>query len=312
MSYGTYALYCTSCRSLKQPDILKPKYNWKPAVNSSESLQALKKALDPELGKQLSDMEAEKNLEDNIVNLVNIPGGMWDDEKQTYRKKSGVYCIGTGLKITTDGWIVTANHNLRRYLNFWRMGNGTNTINENEDLLSNRKNNLAIYTQDSTLHDIETSFLYGNQSLDVAVIRAAILEPPSPIPFRIVREDLKVEDKVRILAMEFLELFHQYGEVIDVYRELDIKGKEKKEGVLKIYKAFSTNAYGAEGFSGGVFENLEKEFAGLCSFKTGEWAKGIGYIGGLQASNVIEVVREAAKQLEKGQNKGKPIVIIVP
>jgi S1-C subfamily serine protease len=132
--------------------------------------------------------------------------------------------------------------------------------------------------------------------LDIAVIKAVIPEKPEAIDFRLVRDELKVGDEIKVFCLKDQRLYNQYGRVISASRDSDVIDPT---GTVqsRTHDTFLTDAYATPGFSGGVFTTLRGEFAGLVLYMKKNGNDQIGYAGGAKARNVVNLVKRLAHEL---------------
>lgn len=157
-----------------------------------ESVLALSSLVENNENDGLSGQESENNMADNLVSVVGLnsihkplPNGSISMETKG---------VGTGLMLTTDGFVLTAYHNIQSYENDW------NRIRDSE--LSTTKNvqkwmermrwQYAIIDQNNESHPIDVTLWATAPALDIAIIKAVIFEKPEPIRFNMTAEDSQI------------------------------------------------------------------------------------------------------------------------
>ncbi|MBI4152020.1 trypsin-like serine protease, partial [Candidatus Woesearchaeota archaeon] len=136
-------------------------------TRSLESLLALRLSLAGDWDLTLSPAESRRNIRDNVVRLVDSKNGT----------------SGSGLRLTTDGYIVTAHHVFENWEEDW-----------NELLLTKPRRNIYrwqerigedYYVQvDETIsYPLDISFCHYFQLFDIGLLKARIPEKPKPIRY---------------------------------------------------------------------------------------------------------------------------------
>lgn len=264
-----------------------------------ESRLALNRVMEGNRNRDLTEQESEKNIADNLVVVAGFDGVNERRADGSVNMKGKE--IGTGLRLTTDGFILTAYHNIQAYEKDWRRINTENPAIEANihSWMEDMKMRYAVVDQQRNAYPIDTTFWATNPALDIALIKAVILEKPEPIDFRLVTGDLEVGDEIKLLGLRDQKQYNQYGKVISASRDTPIDYAETGELVSTTYDTFLTDAYGIPGFSGGVFTTLRGEFAGLALYIQRNGNGQIGHTGGAKARNIVNLVKESAYELNK-------------
>src|SRR3989344_1959486 len=264
-----------------------------------ESKLALKRVMEGNRNRDLTEQESERNIADNLV----VVAGFDEIDKRladgsVNMKTKGV---GTGLQLTTDGFILTAYHNIQAYEEDWRRINETNPATEANvhSWMEDMKMRYAVVDQQRNSYPIDTTFWTANPTLDIALIKAVILKKPKPIDFRIATEDLEVDDEVKLFGLREQRPYNKYGKVISASRDAPIRHAKTGKLVSTTYDTFLTDAYGTPGFSGGIFTTLHGEFAGLALYIQKNGNGQIGHAGGAKAKNIVKLFEESVKLVEE-------------
>jgi hypothetical protein len=264
-----------------------------------ESKLALNRVMEGNRNRNLTEQDSEKNIADNLVVVAGFDGvnEHLPDGSANMKSKGA----GTGLRLTTDGFILTAYHNIQAYEDDWRRIQEENppTQANIHRWMEDMKSQYVVVDQNRTAYPIDITCWAINPALDIAVIKAVILEKPEPVDFRLVTGDLQVGDEIKLLGLRNQRPYNQYGKVISASRDADINHPETGERQSTTYDTFLTDAYGTPGFSGGVFTSLRGEFAGLALYIQNNGNGQIGHAGGAKASNIVNLVKEFAYELNK-------------
>ena len=265
-----------------------------------ESRLALNKVMRGDKNRYLTKQESEKNIKDNLVVVAGFDGveEMLADGSINMKGKGA----GTGLRLTTDGFILTAYHNIQAYEDDWRRINKENPITNTNaySWMEDMKMRYAVVDRQKKTYPIDTTFWATDAALDIALIKAVILEKPEPIDFRITTENLEVDNKVKLLALKNQEQYVQHGKVISTSGNTQINDAKTEKPVSIIHDTFLTDAYGTPGFSGGPFVNSRGEFMGMILYilsKSDD--EQVGYAGGAKAENIVNFIKKSTYELNK-------------
>jgi len=211
------------------------------------------------------NLSAKKSLEEISANLVEV---------MVY--SNGKRSLGSGLMITTDGYVITAHHVIDGMI-----GNGGRVM---------------VRAQNGIIYPVNKENLWYNENTDIAVVKAT---KPSAYaePIRVkVDQDCKLQrgDEIRILGFRDGQKYNTMGMVTNPnYTWI-------QEGGNVIYDLFLTDARGKEGQSGGVIANGNGELIGFVVCSLRKEGEDIGIIGGAKISNALNYINQiAAKKSAK-------------
>ncbi len=184
--------------------------------------------------------------------------------------------LGSGLMITSDGYIVTAHHVV-------------------DEMIRNERK-ARVRMQNGLLYNVSRENVWFNKSTDIAVIKAA--KPSSyPKPIRVkVDQDCKLKrgDEVRILGFRDGQKYNTMGSITNpslVWRQ---------DGGNVVSDLFQTDARGKPGQSGGVIANGDGELIGIVVYSATRTGEEIGVMGGAKLSNALAYINQiAAKKSAK-------------
>ena len=278
-----------------------------------ESVAALKKVVKRNRNTNLSKAELEENIANNLVAIVSV--------KNARKKRLGNGLVkydwrgvvsGTGLKLTTDGFILTAYHNIQPYENDWKKINKENypTKHNIYSLIEKMATSYIVIDQQKNAYAIDTTIWAANPILDVALIKALTFEKPEASNFRLARKKLKVGDKIKLRGFDF-RLITKDSTLEEKINSHDFENKILHNQDGKVisewyadacqYDTFLTNIRGKGGMSGSAFINSDGELAGLYLYYVlKNKNEQIGdSSGGAKAENIIDFITEAADILNE-------------
>lgn len=211
------------------------------------------------------NLSTEKSLEEISNNLVEV---MVDSD--------GKRSLGSGLMITTDGYVVTAHHVI--------------------DEMIDNGGKAEIRTQNGRTYSVAKENVWYNANTDIAVVKA---KKPSaysePIKVK-VNQDCRLSkgDEVRILGFRDGQKYNTMGMITNPNHTW------KKNGGNVVRDLFQTDARGKQGQSGGVIANGNGELIGIVVYSSRSGAEDIGVIGGAKLSNALNYINQiAAKKSAK-------------
>ena len=259
-----------------------------------ESKLALNRVMEGNRNKDLTEQESEKNIVDNLVMVAGFDD--MNERRASVRKTKGV---GTGLRLTTDGFILTAYHNIKEYEDDWKRINAENPATKSNihSWMEDMELRYAVIDQQRNVYPIDTTLWITNPAYDIAIIKAIILKKPEPIDFRLVTGDLKIGDEIKLFGFKDERQYNQYGKVISASHNIKTRNSVSTEYDTFLTDTFLTDAYGTPGFSGGVFTNLRGAFAGLVLYIIGHGE--IGHAGGIKAKTIVSLVKEFGYEVNK-------------
>jgi len=188
----------------------------------------------------------------------------------------GKRSLGSGLMITTDGYVITAHHVI-------------------DEMIKNGGRG-RVKTQDGATYPVSTKNVWYNVSTDIAVIKASKASGYSqPIKVKVDQDcKLKKGDEVRILGFRDGQKYNTMGIITDQNHSW------KQEDGKVIHDLFQTDARGKQGQSGGVIANGKGELIGIVVYASRRNGEDIGVIGGAKLSNALTYINQiAAKKSAK-------------
>ncbi|MFA6089317.1 MAG: serine protease [Candidatus Woesearchaeota archaeon] len=210
-------------------------------------------------------ISTEKSLEEISNNLVEV---IVDNGNKVTK--------GSGLMITTDGYVITAHHVIDGMI-----------INGGK---------AKIKLQNGKSYSVKKENVWYNKNTDVAVIKAAKgMYFSRPIKVK-VDQDSKLNrgDEVRILGFRDGQKYNTMGMVTNPSHTW------KQDNGNVVYDLFQTDARGKQGQSGGVIANGDGELIGICVYSSTRNGEDIGVIGGAKLSNALTYINQiAAKKSAK-------------
>lgn len=259
-----------------------------------KSVQTLRSVIESSSRSNLTSAESEQNILNNIVTL--------EGYKDLSLEGSGCQYIalcqegsGNGLKLTTDGFILTAYHNVKGHIGIWaNASENMSKYSSTDSLFLGTK--YAITDQKRNRHIIDPTIYAVVPEYDLAVIKAIIPEDPEPIRFRFSDSDPELGDELKLLALIDKQQIKRYGRVIQPSYNTTVKDHDGEQASLE--DAFLTDAWAKPGFSGSVFTNLKGELEGMCLFAARMSGNEEGCAGGARASNIVSLIRGITDRIE--------------
>jgi hypothetical protein len=253
-----------------------------------ESIVALNMALRGNFEENLTEQESERNISRNIVGVYAIDEFTSSEEAFNFNGQGG-----SGLMITTNGWVITAYHCIAHADAEWkRIVKEEPVTNENvSSWIHKMRDRYCVIDQKGERYAIDISFWMADLNRDIALIKAVTGKRPDPIRFKVVDKPLSVGAEVKLFGLRDHIPYNQYGRVICKNCDAQIKNGELES---KVYDTFLTDAYAVPGFSGGVFTDLHGRFAGLELYSKKAGPGEIGCAGGAKAKNISYMVNKAA------------------
>lgn len=209
-----------------------------------------------------------------------------------------LYTAGTGLQLTSNGFIVTAYHAISDVLEEWERILRDEPLTENNAAgwLTEFKKRYAVVGADGARYPIDPTFVAYNKDFDTAIIKAVMpCESVEAMRFRILRDRLRPEDEIMLLGHRWGLGFNQLGRVTELREEIALEGKS-----YQVKDVFYTDAYSRDGFSGGVYVTLDGELAGLHVAGTRlDGGKELSHGWGVQILNILQVIADAAAGMDE-------------
>ncbi len=201
----------------------------------------------------VSPEESQKNLEQNVVGIYNLKSST---SSNTTPNSYKVDSAGCGLRLTTDGYILTAFHVIEAaYEKLHGAVDGPNYVWIND--LNNSQ------------HYLDPSFMVVDPEYDLALIKAYDPHVGEMIRFNLNYEGLGFKQKISALALD-----HKNKEIVStegtVYAYLKNFPTVNSKGTRRsaIAELFLTSAPIQFGNSGGIFITEDGSLAGTINTKT--------------------------------------------
>ncbi|MEM2121396.1 MAG: hypothetical protein QXU20_01920 [Candidatus Woesearchaeota archaeon] len=271
-----------------------------------ESVLSLEKILDFDNRNNLSKEESEDNIIKNIVTINKLIDSEQDNEGKTILTIEG-WC--NGLRITNDGFVITAYHAIKNYIEEWK-SIYYNNYNKNKNIeniatiVGDLKiNKYVILDQDRYIYPIDPTFCVFNSKIDIALIKVVSMKEPEPVKFKILREELKIGEEIKNVGIDQFGvkdfgLYINKGKIILESLDVPIHNIEG-EKISEAYDSFLTNINSKSGFSGSVFITENGEFAGTCLYAEFHKNENMLYnSGGAKTKYIIDLIRVAVEKLK--------------
>lgn len=182
--------------------------------------------------------ESSQNILDNMVR---------------FRRSGSDFC--SGLRVTTDGFILTAHHCVDRYELPWsRTLAGLSLTDEMHEQMTELRT-LEIIDRHEHVHFVDVGFLATYPIYDLAMIKADIAtSDPEAVCFNMHLEDPEIADPIQLLAFKKGTLMIYDGAVIapTIDRNFIDNTDSKSMHPRMMEDILFTNVYIEGGFSGGV------------------------------------------------------------
>ena len=256
-----------------------------------ESLIALNLAIEGNRDKKLTAEESAKNISDNIVLITRLYKTPEQNENKTVNLE--VDETGSGMMITTDGWILTAYHNIENNIEEWKRLTNEKPPEIHPRLwLEDVAKNYIVVDQNKQGYVIDITTSAYDSLLDIALIKAITSEKPAPVKFRIAEKNLRGFGKIELVGMNNLTLYQKQGEITSTFSDAKIGNHTTGEITRIIYDTFVTDAQGMQGISGGVFINPKGELTGMANYAILENGNKYGDAGGAKIKNIVNFVKD--------------------
>ncbi len=238
----------------------------------------------------LSANDSALNISDHLVTVRCFNHSESTDEKP-------LYTAGTGLQVTSNGFIVTAYHAIADVMEEWERILRDEPLTEGNAvgwLLEFRKK-YAVIDADGARYPIDPTFVAYNRDFDTAIIKAVMpCESVEAMQIKILRDRLRPNDHIMLLGHRGGLEFNQLGRVTRLQEEIALKGRSPP-----VRDVFYTDAYSRDGFSGGMYVTFTGELAGLHVAGTRlDSGKELSHGWGVQILNVLQVIADAAAGME--------------
>ncbi len=183
---------------------------------------------------------------------------------------------GSGLMITTDGYVITAHHVIKEMIE----NHGT----------------AKVRTRRGVVYPVPGESIWYNKNTDIAVIKARRpCAHSEPIKVKVDRDSkLKTGEEVRVFGFLNGQEYNTLGVVTNPSYEWT------QEGGNVVYDLFQTDVRTKEGQSGGIVANGNGELIGIVVYSLKHSGEEIGVLGGAKISNALAYINQiAAKKSAK-------------
>jgi len=183
----------------------------------------------------ISPEESRRNLEQNVVGIYTLGRS---EEGLDLRPTSA----GCGVCLTTDGYILTANHVIEEALGTLH---GENT---NVDAV-------VVLDQQKKFSSLDPSFVISNPDYDLALVKMYRPEIGQRLRFNINLTGLYTSQVLTTVALNHTtgQIEISRGEVLSTDGEKDCYRSLSKDRVYHVLDSFSTSSIVHRGDSGGIF-----------------------------------------------------------
>ena len=244
---------------------------------SSESLSVLEMVLGSERKSMKGRGTIDSIIHDNLVKFYRIEA---DGEREV--KMQG----GCGFLITTDGFIVTTYHTVKKLLEKLQGSNNDNSNNDNAGI------RYTIRDLRGNEYTVDENFVAFNKYLDIAIVRALIPRSPEPIPIPCVDGALQEGDGVTLYAFHNGLVFSKAGKIVKSTTNIRVNGD-------LVFDSFVTDIEAGGGSSGAVLVQ-DGKFAGTVIYESLYpvwWGRDKRYTGGAKSGNIAYLARKSTERL---------------
>lgn len=169
--------------------------------------------------------------------------------------------------ITSDGWVITAYHTIKKYEKEFKKFAEKIRNHEvdpfNYDLLAESQGVLAI-SRNNKVHAIDFTEIHNHKNNDLVLIKIITESEPCAIPYCTYGE-IEIGDQVQLLAYYFkgnkIMPYQKTGKILVTSYDTRI---EVAQGLFCAEDVFITDIPGFRGLSGGLITTLEGQLVGLC------------------------------------------------
>ncbi|MEA3429950.1 MAG: trypsin-like serine protease [Nanoarchaeota archaeon] len=257
-----------------------------------ESILALEKAMKDYESQELTKQESEKNISDNLI-IVN------SSSRELKKLSNGKFGIedessGTGLLLTTDGFILTAYHNIESYIDDWHnINHGMPKDKITTGTLNFIFDRYYIIDQQRNSYPIDITTYAFMPEYDIALIKAINFKKPEPIKFKILKKELEVNNAIKLFGIRNGTPYNQYGKIIKTKHNARMINNDGK----LVTDTYLTDAYSVPGFSGGAFTTTNGELAGIATYGSFKNNEEIGHAGGAKIQNIFQLLQSNLKYI---------------
>ena len=229
-----------------------------PSERNVESMLSLNEVLNSDKPR----LDQRDEVKNNIVAIHGLNG-------------DGTSSLGSGLFLTTDGFVLTAYHVIKDYFPIWERINTDTRLTDLEKLI-------FVIDKDGNRFPLDTTFASYNEFSDLAVIKSIKPGRPRPKHYKL-SESLRVGEKLFFVAPEAVD--YQRGiELRQNYRE--ILGFRNDQIYLR--------GPGKFGQSGSPYLNQDGELAGIHCGRVG-----IFNSYAADPNNIIRIIQSTVENLRQ-------------
>ncbi|MBI2103296.1 trypsin-like peptidase domain-containing protein [Candidatus Woesearchaeota archaeon] len=247
-------------------------------TSSLESLLALRLSLLGNFDHQLTAAESRQNIRDNVVRIINSRTGE----------------NGSGLRLTSDGYIATAHHVFESWKEEWdELLHFKPTRN-----ISRWRENIGktyyVQVDENTSYPLDISCWYSHPAYDLGLLKADIHQQPKPIRFNLSKCDLTYGKKVSCFPR------NEFGRNLRTRRGIiAIPGNPEDRVVvtngpitlpIEIYDSFLTTMPVKAGESGSPIITANGALQGIVIYRIGEEGETYGMAGCAKIKYLPELV----------------------
>lgn len=283
-----------------------------------ESIAALGLALQRAPNSELSVEESAKNIRDNVVMVFRSK--TIEPNRDSTLPGQFNYSIdrgGSGLRITADGFVLTAAHIIESWIDDWKVleekWNGCPTRSEFfETVLASAYPYWIVRKEDDKIltSPLDFTCYARDKNYDVAVIKAVTAREPSPLQFKLA-ERVAVFEDLQMLTLNTADcsLSTKSGIVTPDPRTPVVGYNIKREGRI-ILDPMRTTIPVRGGDSGGPIINRDGSLVGLVSgssnpdlhLKSNPAAEGVAYCS--RITYVLSLARQLEGYLKQKRGRG--------
>ncbi len=275
------------------------------------SIIALDATFDPKTNGAIPKSESEQRLLDNLV----VFSDTYEAHKSPFNYDEDPY--GTGLQLTSDGWILTAHHVIEDIEKNWIDQLGIRrTKGDAEHWFKSMKEGwwgaVSRQGKNSPDYHIDPTVWATNEHLDLALVKVVPSKyctfspycqepsglvlpgmegPPRPTRFKFLNRELTKDEVIQIAGIRDKRLFLQYGRVQNPSHDAHYgSGRQPLDTV-------ETSAEIRGGFSGGITTTKDWELVGTTIYREGRPVIGEG--GYAKVKYAQELVQKTVDALRK-------------
>ena len=254
-----------------------------------KSVHSFGQLLVDDCGPCLSREDAENIVADNLV-LVTAFEGVREEHTDGWVSmddRGG----GTGLQLTTDGFILTAYHNIEEYIPEWdalKRPSGHDLL----PWLHEMRSRYAVVDQEGYAYAIDPTFHVGVPQLDIALIKAFIDREPEPFDIRISDTPPAYNDSIQLVTLDYQQLYRGCGTVLDDAVDQIIEDRRRGR-ICLTYDTFKADIPVRHGMSGGPFIDPDGKVNGMVIYtELNDGEDAFGLAGGAKGQYINALLHE--------------------